>query len=104
MVSQHRLGYTTWYAHLSRITSRVSESVSSGTRIGYVGSMGFSTGPHLHFEARQWNVPFDPLPYMLAGTAARAARPLRCTSQPGTARPESTTAGRAERKAKHRAP
>jgi Peptidase family M23/Putative peptidoglycan binding domain len=78
VVIQHRLGYTTWYAHLSRITSRVGESVSGGTRIGYVGSTGFSTGPHLHFEARKWNVPFDPLPYMLAGTAARAARPLRC--------------------------
>jgi murein DD-endopeptidase MepM/ murein hydrolase activator NlpD len=78
VVIQHRLGYTTWYAHLSRITSRVGESVSGGTRIGQVGSTGFSTGPHLHFEARKWNVPFDPLPYMRAGTAARAARPLRC--------------------------
>ena len=78
VVVQHRLGYTTWYAHLSKVTSRVGERVSGGTRIGSVGSTGNSTGPHLHFEARKWNVPFDPLPYMLAGTAARVSRPLRC--------------------------
>ena len=34
---QHRLGYTTWYAHLSQITSWVGEQVSGGTRLGYVG-------------------------------------------------------------------
>ena len=78
VVIQHRLGYSTWYAHLSEITSWVGERVSGGTRIGYVGSTGYSTGPHLHFEARKWNVPIDPLPYLLAGTAARVGRPLRC--------------------------
>jgi murein DD-endopeptidase MepM/ murein hydrolase activator NlpD len=70
VVIQHRLGYTTWYAHLSQITSWVGENVSGGTRIGYVGSTGYSTGPHLHFEVRRWNTPVDPLPYMLSGTAA----------------------------------
>jgi murein DD-endopeptidase MepM/ murein hydrolase activator NlpD len=78
VVIQHRLGYTTWYAHLSQISTSVGRSVTGGDRIGRVGSTGFSTGPHLHFEARRWNVPFDPLPHMLAGTAARAAGPLRC--------------------------
>jgi peptidoglycan hydrolase-like protein with peptidoglycan-binding domain len=73
VVIQHRLGYTTWYAHLSRITTWVGERVEGGTRIGYVGSTGNSTGPHLHFEVRLNNVPLDPIPYMLAGTAARAA-------------------------------
>jgi hypothetical protein len=72
VVIQHRLGYTTWYAHMSRITSWTGEHVEGGTRIGYVGSTGHSTGPHLHFEVRLNNVPIDPLPYMLAGTAARA--------------------------------
>jgi murein DD-endopeptidase MepM/ murein hydrolase activator NlpD len=70
VVIQHRLGYTTWYAHLSQITSWVGENVSGGTRIGYVGSTGYSTGPHLHFEVRRWNTPVDPIPYMLSGTAA----------------------------------
>ena len=48
------------------------EHVQGGTRIGYVGSTGHSTGPHLHFEVRLNNVPIDPVPYLLAGTAARA--------------------------------
>lgn len=62
VVIQHRLGYTTWYAHLSSITSYVGEQVSGGTRIGYVGSTGYSTGPHLHFEVRhdgRYVDPFD---------------------------------------------
>ena len=72
VVVQHRLGYTTWYAHLSRITSWAGEHVEGGTRLGYVGSTGHSTGPHLHFEVRLNNVPINPVPYLLAGTAARA--------------------------------
>ena len=78
VVIQHRLGYTSWYAHLSKISTSVGQAVSGGTRIGYVGSTGFSTGPHLHFEGRRWNVPFDPLPIMLSTTAARVAPLLRC--------------------------
>ena len=78
VVIQHRLGYTSWYAHLSKITTSVGQQVSGGTRIGYVGSTGFSTGPHLHFEGRKWNVPFNPLPIMLSATAARAAPLLSC--------------------------
>ncbi len=77
VVVQHRLGYTTWYAHLSRVTSWIGENVSGGTRIGYVGSTGYSTGPHLHFEVRRWNNPIDPVPYLLSGTAAAARRPVR---------------------------
>jgi peptidoglycan hydrolase-like protein with peptidoglycan-binding domain len=78
VVIQHRLGYTTWYAHLSRITSWVGENVSGGTRIGYVGSTGYSTGPHLHFEVRRYNTPIDPMPYLLSGTAARAPVRISC--------------------------
>lgn len=73
VVIQHRLGYSTWYAHLSQITTWAGERVQGGTRIGYVGSTGHSTGPHLHFEVRLNNVPINPMPYMLAGTAARAS-------------------------------
>jgi murein DD-endopeptidase MepM/ murein hydrolase activator NlpD len=72
VVVQHRLGYTTWYAHMSRVTSWIGERVQGGTRLGYVGSTGHSTGPHLHFEVRLNNVPIDPVPYLLSGTAARA--------------------------------
>jgi peptidoglycan hydrolase-like protein with peptidoglycan-binding domain len=78
VVIQHRLGYTTWYAHLAQITSYVGERVSGGTRIGYVGSTGYSTGPHLHWEVRRWNTPIDPMPYLLSSTAARAPVRMRC--------------------------
>jgi len=73
VVVRHRLGYTTWYAHLSLITTWVGEQVTGGTRLGYVGSTGRSTGPHLHFELRKNAVPIDPLPYLLQAVATRAS-------------------------------
>ena len=72
VVIQHRLGYTTWYAHLSSITTWVGEPVNGGTRIGLVGSTGYSTGPHLHFEVRRYNTPIDPEPMLLGAVASRA--------------------------------
>jgi hypothetical protein len=71
VVIQHRLGFTTWYAHLETITSWVGEQVGGGTRIGYVGSTGASTGPHLHFEVRRYDTPIDPAPLLLAAVASR---------------------------------
>jgi murein DD-endopeptidase MepM/ murein hydrolase activator NlpD len=70
VVIQHRLGFTTWYAHLSSITSWVGEQVVGGTRIGYVGSTGHSTGPHLHFEVRRYDTPIDPVPRLLSTATA----------------------------------
>ncbi len=78
VVVAHRLGYTTYYAHLSRITTWVGESVVGGTRLGYVGSTGNATGPHLHFEVHLNGTPIDPMPYMLPRTAVRAASTWRC--------------------------
>jgi murein DD-endopeptidase MepM/ murein hydrolase activator NlpD len=75
VVVQHRLGYTTWYAHLSSITSWVGEQVEGGTRIGYVGSTGYSTGPHLHFEVRRYDTPVNPIPMLLPSVAPRLAAP-----------------------------
>ncbi len=75
VVVQHRLGFTTWYAHLSSITTWVGEPVVGGTRIGYVGSSGASTGPHLHFEVRRYDTPIDPVPLLLSAVASRSPRP-----------------------------
>ena len=46
----HGGGITSWYAHLNRIRVGRGARVGQGARIGDVGSTGFSTGPHLHFE------------------------------------------------------
>jgi peptidoglycan hydrolase-like protein with peptidoglycan-binding domain len=82
VVVRHRLGFETWYAHLSRISVSVGQSVTGGSRIGYVGSTGRSTGPHLHFEVRRFGTPINPVPRLLAAAAARrlgeAGRRLRC--------------------------
>jgi murein DD-endopeptidase MepM/ murein hydrolase activator NlpD len=61
VVVQHRLGMTSWYAHLSRISVRRGECVVAGSRIGRVGTTGNSTGPHLHFELRLRDAAVDPL-------------------------------------------
>ena len=74
IVIRHRLGWESWYAHLSQIVASPGQAVVGGSRIGYVGSTGRSTGPHLHFETRQFGTPVDPLPRLLNVTAARANR------------------------------
>ncbi len=52
VVVRHNASYTTVYGHLSRIQVKRGQSVSQGQLIGNVGSTGWSTGPHLHFEYR----------------------------------------------------
>jgi murein DD-endopeptidase MepM/ murein hydrolase activator NlpD len=69
VIVQHRLGYQTWYAHLSRFAVSSGSRVAGGVRIGYVGSTGHSTGPHLHFEVRLNGVPINPAPLFLVGSS-----------------------------------
>ncbi len=60
VVIRHGNLYTTAYAHMSRIAARRGMRVSQGELIGYVGSTGWSTGPHLHYEFRVNNVALNP--------------------------------------------
>ncbi len=53
-------GLSTLYAHQSRLAARGGQAVSQGDVIGYVGSSGHSTGPHVHFETRYGGSPRNP--------------------------------------------
>ena len=56
----HGNGLTSRYGHLSKIEVEVGDSVSRGQLIGFVGSTGRSTGPHLHYEIRMNDKPINP--------------------------------------------
>lgn len=56
----HGNGWSTLYAHLSAFAVHDGDTVRRGDPVGLVGSTGFSTGPHLHFETRYGNHPLDP--------------------------------------------
>lgn len=60
----HGNGKTTLYAHNSRLLVESGDVVRKGDSIALVGSTGFSTGPHLHFEIRENGAPVDPLPFL----------------------------------------
>lgn len=60
VIVRHGNGHSTLYAHLSRIQVRQGQSVTQGQVIGAVGSTGWSTGPHLHFEFRVNGIYTDP--------------------------------------------
>lgn len=55
----------TLYAHQSRIIVAPGDTVKKGQLIGLVGSTGYSTGPHLHFEIRVDGTPVDPVPWLV---------------------------------------
>lgn len=64
VIIDHGDGFVTAYAHQSRLAVRKGDTVSQGQIIGYEGSTGFSTGPHLHFEVRAGGSARDPRSYV----------------------------------------
>ncbi|MBI2551900.1 M23 family metallopeptidase [Candidatus Uhrbacteria bacterium] len=62
---RHNGTYSTNYAHLSRLAVRSGQKIAQGETIGYVGSTGFSTGPHLHYEMEKHGVKINPLKEVL---------------------------------------
>jgi murein DD-endopeptidase MepM/ murein hydrolase activator NlpD len=67
----HVGGIETLYGHMSRIAAQPGEMVRQGQVIGYVGSSGLSTGPHLHYEVLKNGRPVNPLSVKLAGGPAQ---------------------------------
>ena len=73
IVIAHNGGLSTMYAHLSRFNVSVGQGVAVGDTVGFVGSSGWSTGPHLHFEVHINGTPFNPL-----GWFGSAKVPVSC--------------------------
>jgi murein DD-endopeptidase MepM/ murein hydrolase activator NlpD len=80
----HGASMETRYAHLSRLAVAAGDNIKKGDLIGYVGSTGRSTGPHLHYEVRIDGLAVNPIPYMVESEAQLAfARDSALTGQGG---------------------
>lgn len=64
IIIDHGGGMTTLYAHQSSFNVAYDDRVGASDTIGYVGSTGLATGPHLHFEVRILGTPVDPAEYL----------------------------------------
>lgn len=64
LAQDHAEGYQSLYGHLSRLAVRPGQRVEKGQVLGYVGSTGRSTGPHLHYGVYRYGSPVDPRPYL----------------------------------------
>lgn len=72
----HPNGLTSLYGHLSRIDVASGDAVAAGARIGLVGSTGYSTGPHLHFEIRRAGAQVNPVKVIGREFQIRAEPPV----------------------------
>jgi murein DD-endopeptidase MepM/ murein hydrolase activator NlpD len=63
VIVEHGYGFETWYAHMVDTKVEVGDTVKRGQLLGWVGSTGASTGPHVHYEVHVNGVAVDPLLY-----------------------------------------
>lgn len=64
VIVKHNSGYESLYGHLSKINVFTGKEVKAGDIIGFIGSTGRSTGPHLHYEIRKEGQDINPLPFL----------------------------------------
>ena len=75
IVIDHGNGYETWYAHNSEALVSAGQFVHKGQLIARLGSTGFTTGPHVHYEVHEWGRPISPIPF-LSGSVGPSAQML----------------------------
>ncbi len=73
---EHGAAIQTRYGHLSRLAVAAGQPVKKGDLIGYVGSTGRSTGPHLHYEVRIAGTAVNPVPYMQGNVRTTPQAPV----------------------------
>jgi murein DD-endopeptidase MepM/ murein hydrolase activator NlpD len=71
---RHPSGFETLYAHLSDLLVKAGQKVCRGQQIGFVGTTGRSTGPHLHYEIRENDNPIDPASFIELAHILRFAK------------------------------
>lgn len=72
VVVNHDNGMETYYAHLSKVAYITGQEIRRGDVVGYSGSTGHSTGPHLHYEVRVNSSPVNPYRYLQTTYAAKS--------------------------------
>ena len=82
VIVDHGGGYTTLYAHLNQIASTVGQVVEQGDLIGYLGTSGNSTGPHLHNEERLNGAYFAPYFHRARFTMGTTRSSANCNDRP----------------------
>ncbi len=82
VVIDHGNGYSTLYGHLNQIATSVGATVDQGDLIGYLGTSGNSTGPHLHFEERKDGAYFPPYFHRAAFQMGSTRASANCGDRP----------------------
>ena len=75
VVVSHGFGYSTLYAHLSRVDVKAGQDIQAGDTVGLLGSTGRSTGPHLHYEVQWRGDRLDPQSFLALDTAPAMPTP-----------------------------